>query len=179
MTQFLFPDNTVLCNFAAVDQLDLLKAVLGGRGRWTEAVAFEADNSARVLPALRALTESGWLDEPIEISDDSDVRQIERIRRAVFGGTEDKPLQHLGEAQTCHVIMNWTSFAGAWWISDDREALRYARFQGITTRETVDLMNIAVVNGDIAARDAYDLMMAMADCGRFLRLPGSVEDLRL
>jgi hypothetical protein len=178
MTQFLFPDNTVLCNFAAVDRLDLLKAVLGGRGRWTEAVAFEAENSARVLPALRPLTETGWLDEPIEINDESEVQQVERIRRAVLGGTEGKPLQHLGEAQTCHVIMHWTSFAGSWWISDDKEALRYARFQGITTRETIDLMNIAVVDGDIAAGDAYDLMLAMADCGRFLRLPRSAEELQ-
>ncbi|MGH3277686.1 MAG: hypothetical protein ACRDNW_00920 [Trebonia sp.] len=41
MTEHLFPDNTVLCNFAAVNRLDLLKSVLGGRGRWTEAVAYE------------------------------------------------------------------------------------------------------------------------------------------
>lgn len=96
----------------------------------------------------------------------------------MFGGTEDRPLRHLGEAQTCYVIMNWASFAGSWWISDDKEALRYARFQGITTRETVDLMNTAVVNGEITARDAYDLMLAMADAGRGLRLPRSVDDLR-
>jgi predicted nucleic acid-binding protein len=178
MTESLFPDNTVLCNFAAVDRLDLLKVVLGGRGRWTEAVAYEAGKSARVLPALRGLAGSGWLDEAIEIADDCDVLAIERIRRAVFGGTEDEPLRHLGEAQTCHLILNWASFAGSWWISDDKEALRYARHQGITTRETIDLLNIAVVNGDIAARDAYDLMVAMADSGRCLRLPSSAEDLR-
>jgi hypothetical protein len=178
MIEFLFPDNTVLCNFAAVDRLDLLKAVLDGRGRWTEAVAYEATRSAGVLPALRTLAESGWLDEPIEISDESDVRQVELIRRAVFGGTEGTPLRHLGEAQTCHVILRWAAFAGSWWISDDREALRYARFQGITTRETIDLVNIAVVNGDIAACDAYELMLAMANSGRFLTLPSSAEDLR-
>ena len=28
MTEYLFPDNTVLCNFAAVDRLDLIKSVL-------------------------------------------------------------------------------------------------------------------------------------------------------
>jgi len=178
MTDFLFPDNTVLCNFAAVDRLDLLKAVLNGRGRWTEAVAHEAGKSARVLPALRCLPGSGWLDEPIEIVEERDVLAIERIRRAVFGGAEDEPLRHLGEAQTCHLILNWPAFAGSWWISDDREALRYARRQGITTRETIDLMNISVVNGDIAAREAYDLMLAMADSGRYLKLPRSAEDLR-
>jgi len=39
VSTFLFPDNTVLCNFAAVDRLDLLQAVLNGRGRWTPTVA--------------------------------------------------------------------------------------------------------------------------------------------
>ena len=53
MTDYLFPDNTVLCNFAAVNRLDLIKSVLDGRGRWTEAVAYEASRSASKLPALR------------------------------------------------------------------------------------------------------------------------------
>lgn len=38
----VFPDNTVLCNFAAVDQLSLLRNWLLDRGRWSEAVAAEA-----------------------------------------------------------------------------------------------------------------------------------------
>jgi hypothetical protein len=177
MSEFLFPDNTVLCNFATVDRLDLLKSALNGRGRWTEAVAYEASRSASFLPVLSDLAGCDWLDEPVEIVEDADIQAIERIRRAVFGGTDAMPLQHLGEAQTCHVILHWASFAGSWWISDDREALRYARFQGITTRETIDLMNIAVVNGEVAARDGFDLMMKMAESGRHLRMPASPGDL--
>jgi hypothetical protein len=176
MTEFLFPDNTVLCNFAAVDRLDLLKSVLDGRGRWTEAVAYEASRSSGALPSLRTLAADGWLGEAIEITDESNIQQINRIRRAVFGGTDTEPLKHLGEAQTCFVIQEWPEFAGSWWISDDREALRYARFRGITTRETIDLMSIAVVNGDLQTREGFDLMRQMVDCGRHLRLPGSAED---
>ena len=85
MTVFLFPDNTVLCNFAAVDRLDLLESVLNGRGRWTAAVAYEAQRSARYLPALAGLEEANWLDEPIEITDEADIRQVTSVRRAVFG----------------------------------------------------------------------------------------------
>lgn len=177
MTNFLFPDNTVLCNFAAVERLDLLKSVLAGNGRWTEAVAYEASRSARVLPALEELIDVGWLGDAIEIDDESDAQQINRIRRAVFGGTTDQPLKHLGEAQTCFVIKNWSAFSGSWWISDDREALRYARMQGITTRETVDLVSTAVVNGDVGAKDAFELMQQMASKGRVLKLPRSVADL--
>ena len=53
----------VLCDFAAVDRLDLLRSVLDGRGRWTEAVAYEARKSARYLPAL-AMLASGSRESP-------------------------------------------------------------------------------------------------------------------
>jgi hypothetical protein len=178
MTEHLFPDNTVLCNFAVVDRLDLLRSVLDGRGRWTEAVAYEASRSAAKLPSLRRLAAEGWLDEPVEITDPKDIRKIAQIRRAVFDGADDEPLKHLGEAQSCYVIKNWASFAGSWWISDDREALRYARFQNITTRETIDIMRMAVADGDISAPDAFGLMNQMADSDRYLRLPKSAEELR-
>jgi hypothetical protein len=178
MAEHLFPDNTVLCNFAAVDRLDLLKSVLGGRGRWTEAVAYEASRSAARLPPLLRLPSESWLDEPIEITNPEDVQTIARIRRAVFGGTDDQPLKHLGEAQTCHVIKNWPSFTGSWWISDDGDAIRYAKFQSITTRETIDIFSIAVADGDIGAAEAFGLMKQMAACDRHLRLPKSAEDLR-
>ncbi|WP_291414592.1 hypothetical protein [Actinophytocola sp.] len=129
------------------------------------------------MPALNGLLTDGWLGTAIEIDSEPDAREIERIRRAVFGGTENRPLRHLGEAQTCYVITNWSVFAGSWWVSDDRESLRYARAQQITTRETIDLVGIAVVDGDIEAGEAFTLMRQMADQGRRLRLPGSVADL--
>ncbi len=177
MTEFLFPDNTVLCNFAAVDRLDLLRSVLDGRGRWTEAVAYEATKSARVLPCLGQLVTDCWLGEAIEITHEAEIQQINAIRRAVFGGTDDEPLKHLGEAQTCFVISKWDEFTGSWWISDDREALRYARFRGITTRETIDLVSIAIVNGHVGTQEGFSLMRQMADQDRHLRLPASAADL--
>ena len=33
MTEAFFPDNTVLCNFASVDRVDLLLSASGGGGR--------------------------------------------------------------------------------------------------------------------------------------------------
>jgi hypothetical protein len=178
MTEFLFPDNTVLCNFAAANRLDLLKSVLGGRGRWTEAIAYEAKRSARYLPALAGLHKSGWLGKQIEITTELDVQNIEQLRRTVFGGTPEEPLKHLGEAQTCYVIRAWEEFAGSWWISDDRESLRYARRQGLITRETLDLVKIAVANDDMRAVDAFKMMTHMVNRGRRLRCPRTVADLR-
>jgi predicted nucleic acid-binding protein len=178
MTEFLFPDNTVLCNFAAVDRLDLLRTVLNGRGRWTGAVEYEASRSARHLPALDELVTGCWLGEAIEVSEESDIQRINQVRRAVFGGTDDNPFKHLGEAETCFVILEWPEFAGSWWVSDDRESLRYARSRGITTRETIDLVSIAVVDGDISAVEGSELLRLMSERGRFLRLPNAAADLQ-
>jgi hypothetical protein len=96
VTTYLFPDNTVLCNFTSVDRLDLLQTVLNGRGRWTSAVAYEASRSAQLMPALNSIAVDGWLGEPIEITSDADIRRVNQVRRAVFGGTDEEPLKHLG-----------------------------------------------------------------------------------
>lgn len=179
MSVYFFPDNTVLCNFAAINRLDLLKAVLEGRGRWTAAVAYEASRSANHHPDLSDLPAEGWLGEPIEIDQDADIQQINLVRRVVFGGTEDNPLKHLGEAETCHIILNWNEFTGSWWISDDRDALDYARRQGITTRETIDLMATAAVAGAVTAQEGFELMLKMVERDRHLRLPVRPSDLLL
>ncbi|MFC5823693.1 hypothetical protein [Nonomuraea insulae] len=123
MTWYWFPDNTVLCNFAAVDSLALLQQILRERGRWTEAIAFEATRSARFYPDLGKVANDGWLGDPIEIDNPLEAGQVERIRRAVFGGSPREPLKHLGEAQTCHVIRHWEACSGSFWITDDRDAL--------------------------------------------------------
>ncbi len=87
-----FPDNTVLCNFAVVDSVQLLESVLDGRGRWTTAVAFEAQRSAAYIPRLRDVTAGGWLGEPVEITDSREQELVDRVRRSVFNGPQESPL---------------------------------------------------------------------------------------
>ena len=59
MSAHLVPDNTVLCNFAAVHQLELLAALLDGRGRWTEAVAHECLLSSNYYSDLASVRSDG------------------------------------------------------------------------------------------------------------------------
>ncbi|MFG2560295.1 hypothetical protein [Streptomyces sp. NPDC048496] len=173
-----FPDNTVLCNFAAVDRLSLLEKILDGRGRWTQAVAAEAQQSTRYWPRLRRVTEDGWLGDPIEIDDPAETALVDRMRRVVFGGSPSRPLQHLGEAETLVIIGHRGELADSVWITDDGEAGRYARRKGIRVKNTVDLMREAVVGGLIVAGDGYRLLIAMETAGRNLRgVPQSPEDL--
>ncbi|MFG2270675.1 hypothetical protein ACGFNY_13030 [Streptomyces chartreusis] len=163
-----FPDNTVLCNFAAVDRLPLLEKLLEGRGRWTEAVAHEAQQSARYLPRLRDIMALGMLGEPITITDVEEIAEVDRVRRAVFGGVASAPTKHLGEAETCVLIVRRPEFRDSVWITDDRSAGSYARRRGITTKETFDLMNEAVVGGLASAVDGHELLRRMVAAGRHL-----------
>lgn len=177
MTIYWFPDNTVLCNFAAVNELLLLRRILDERGRWTDAVAQEAHKSTSTFPVLRSVREDGWLGEPIEVSKKNEVEEIHTIRRVVFGGGSDKPTQHLGEAQTCYIIRSWPNLAGSHWITDDRDAYDYARFQGITARRTADLMSEAIQCGYLTQQAAYEMMQKMVAADRGLWLPPSASDL--
>lgn len=176
MAVAVFPDNTVLCNFASVRRLDLLRDWLRGRGRWCEAVAYEASRSASVLTQLTTIVDEGWLGDPIEL-DDREAAAVDRIRRVVMGGDPARPLQHLGEAQTCHMIRTIAEFAGAWWVSDDRDAVEFARHQGITTYRTVNVMQMIVADGDLTAEQALALMRDMLAAGRGLFVPDGVQEL--
>jgi predicted nucleic acid-binding protein len=173
----IFPDNTVLCNFAAVKRIDLLEVFLRGRGRWTDVVAAEAARSVRFLPDLQKAVDQNWLGEPIEINDTDAIRRVDVIRRGVFGGTPDKALQHLGEAQTIYLIQNVSEYSAATWVTDDAEALRYARHRGLFTKDTADLFAEAVSMGDISADVAWHLMQQMLDECRSLRVPITSADL--
>lgn len=178
MAPAVFPDNTVLINFVTVGRLDLLEAWLRGRGRWTQAVSAEAWASAVFHPGLANLHADGWLGEPIEIDEPGAVRDVERLRRNVFGGMDDAPRQHLGESQTCYLLTRVPEWAGSWWVSDDRDSLEFAKHKGITTLDTPGVAAHIVADGDLSAQQAYDMLRQMVDLGRDnVRLPKEPEDL--
>ncbi|WP_371515869.1 hypothetical protein [Kitasatospora sp. NBC_01300] len=169
-----FPDNTVLCNFASVSRLDILENVLSGRGRWTEAVAYEAKRSSRYLPALDPPDVSRWLGDPIEVDDPE---TVERIRQGVFFGSPSDPLKHLGESETLHVINTRVEFKEATWISDDKASLDLARHRGIPTMRTKDVMAVACVGFIVSQQEGFALLQQMVTNGRSIRLPATADDL--
>lgn len=179
MAVLVFPDNTVLCNFACIARTDALVAHLRGRGRWVEAVAHEASQSAGHLPDLALLIGDGSaLGEPIRIEDPADITAIERLRRVVFGGTADRPLQHLGEAQTCHLLQTDPQLRESTWVTDDRDAYRYAVHQGLTARTTVDLVRAMVADSDLTAPAAHQMLLAIDELRPGLDIPARPDDLR-
>lgn len=178
MAGAVFLDNTVLCNFGAISRLDILRDWLGGRGRWTEAVAEEARRSAGHLAGMASLHDDGWLGEPLVIEGDEPVDQVERMRRHVFGGPSTQPLKHLGEAQTLWVMKHDATYREARWVSDDLDALEFARYQGFLAYDTCDVMRMVVADGDLTATLAFSVLTAMCDAGRDgVRLPDRAADL--
>lgn len=177
MNRYWFPDNSLLCNFAAVERTDLLKAEFIGRGRWTAAVAYEAERSAAFLADLQQVIDEAWLGEPVETTE-VEAEVVERIRIAAFGGTPDKPLQHLGEAETCHVLRTRAEFSEAVWMTDDRAAYDYGQRSGLTTWSTRTLVEHMITNGDLTAQSGYDLLKLMEDANRYVhRMPGNPNEL--
>ena len=168
-------DNTVFCNFGAVGRMDLLEIALHGRGRVTEAVQGEMEDSACILSGVQAAIGAPWLGSAVKILEGR--VHVERLRRDVFGGSGKKSRQHLGEAESCYLLLEDPRFDGAWWASDDRDSLDYARDNGIVTRETMDLVAEAVRAGAITPGDAITLMRSMAGAGRHPRQPVSIEEL--
>lgn len=176
MVTTVFPDTTVLCNFAAVQRMDLLEGWLRGRGRWTAAVRYEVGRSRAYLPGLASVIARGWLGETVEM--DGHEEAIEGVRQGVFGGLPEEPLKHLGEAQTCFLIRNVPEYADAWWVTEDGDAYAYGKRTGMQTLHTLGVMQAIVADGDLTAQAALGLMRAMEAADRnLLCMPKDASEL--
>lgn len=175
MTEYVLVDNTVLCNFAAVGRLDLLEAALEGRCRVTAAVNQEMERSVPEVPGLIAAVGAAWLGDPIVVDDDNG--NIKRWRQGRLRGTKHHPLEHLGEAESCHVLERWPRFRDSWLATDDRSAIRVARQQGIVVGLTQDLVAMAVRSGTATPEEGLDVITDMEQEDRNPRRPASIEEL--
>jgi len=57
VAKLLFPDNTVLINFALINRMDLLERLANGNGHWCATVASECTRSSREA-GLEALADA-------------------------------------------------------------------------------------------------------------------------
>lgn len=103
MAILLFPDNTVLINFAIINRMDLLERLANGNGRWCATVASECGLSAREpdlgpLAVAGAVFGSPWFPDAAE-------HQDARLLRQELASPGDHPHQHLGEAETLSIMI--------------------------------------------------------------------------
>lgn len=174
---YWFPDNSVIVSFSVIDRLPLLKTVLHGRGRVVEAIAAEIERSKGHTPNLYSLDIQEWFDQPIVVDDRTSQAAIERIRKDQFGGTSADYLEHLGESQTLFVMRSRPEFQSSIWITEDRQAYKFAKGQGLTAHDTFDVLHELVAMMEITADQAFDIAGQILDSDQpMLRPPSSWRD---
>jgi predicted nucleic acid-binding protein len=140
VAQLLFPDNTVLINFALINRMDLLERLANGHGRWCATVAAECAQSASVA-GLEALNDAhGIFGPPLYPENPSERIDVQTFRREL-AQPGDPIWQHLGEAETL-AIMTRRSVEG-FLVTDDNDARRLARRHQVTVVSTWDLLRVA------------------------------------
>lgn len=141
--EHLFPDNTVLINFAIIEQVSLLEKILSGKGTWVAAVAAECELSVRtgLYPAELASV-SAMITETL-IPTRSEVIDARTIRNEIAAPYEPFPKSY-GEAQTLAIITKRDLSAIV--ITDDGGVGRYVADNKleVVVVSTTDILAMAV-----------------------------------
>jgi predicted nucleic acid-binding protein len=166
---FWFPDTTVLCNFAAVDRLDLLREFLGERGRWAQSVEAEVHLAVGHLPGLSVVIADAWFPTSIPADLPGEPERVQTFRRVRLFGDPAKPREHLGESETFVLIEGREEFRGSTFLTDDHEAFRVVGRLGVAVKDTWDVLAALVAWNSISAQEAFDITVAMEAAGRELR----------
>jgi hypothetical protein len=133
-----FPDNTVLNNFAIIHLMDELGDLIGDRGCWCATVAEECAKGAR-RPGLEDMAKADSIFGDPLYPDRAELTDTQVIRdRMLKPG--DRDTDHLGEAETIAIITR-RQLKG-FFVTDDRDAAREARAEGIKVVSTWDILRL-------------------------------------
>jgi predicted nucleic acid-binding protein len=139
----LFPDNTVLINFAYINRMDLLERLANGNGHWCASVASECHASA-AQPGLSALSHADEIFGPPWMPDTAELVDT-KILREELAKPGDHSRQHLGEAETLAIMVRRS--VNGFFVTDDNQAARLANRHGIKVATTWLLLKVAARRG--------------------------------
>lgn len=162
-SSFFFPDNTVLNNFATIQRMDLLGALIGGRGRWSATVRQECLDGARHPGLDQMLKATTIFGDPLypRGADHINIGLL-RDRMAEPG---DSLKKHLGEAETI-MIMTGQGFKGSFFVTDDTGAAREAKVEGIRVVSTWDILRLLVRGNRITVEEFHSYAVTLVDANR-------------
>lgn len=170
----IYFDTCTLSSFASVGRLSLLQRSYGHRATWTETVQWEVERGLGREPILQDVLDAGWLGEPVEIScSPRALKEISNIQRAL-GGVSARSTDHLGEAEIIFHLSNVET--DGVFATDDGFALDLARRRGIRCLESADILAECYAMGDVGCPEAYEVLCAMVDANRGVRLPSTHSD---
>ncbi len=140
MTTLLFPDNTVLVNFAHIKRCDVLQHIMVGRAAWCATVASECARSA-TEPGLDGMAAfAATLGDPLYPETPAEHLQV-RLLRDALAVPGDGPTKHLGEAETLAIILA-RGLEGTF-VTDDHGARRLAAVHEIRCYTTWDMLKLS------------------------------------
>jgi predicted nucleic acid-binding protein len=146
---YFFPDNTVLINFAIIEQMPLLRGLLLEKGTWVAAVAAECEQSARTGLYPLALGTAGAIMTETLVPTRTEMADARTIRNDIASANEPFPKSY-GEAQTLAIITRRNLSAIV--ITDDGGVGRYVKENSLDIRviSTTDLLALAVRSNRIS-----------------------------
>jgi predicted nucleic acid-binding protein len=147
MAVLLFPDNTVLINFATISRMDLLERLANGNGRWCATVASECTESANT-PGLGALVDARRIFGDPLYPQGAEYQDMLLLREEL-ASPGDPRHKHLGEAETLAIMLR--RHVNGFFVTDDAEARRLATKNGVQVVTTWRLLLVAVRNGWVDA----------------------------
>ena len=140
MSPLLFPDNTVLINFALLNRVDLLSRIANSNGRWCGTVAQECARSS-LEPGLGDLQQMPAIfGEPLRPETGAEHLDVTLLRVDLAQPGDGKHM-HLGEAETLAIMLR-RNLNGVF-VTDDKNASRFASSRGIRTATTWSLLKLA------------------------------------
>jgi hypothetical protein len=160
----VFPDTTVVRNFALLRRMDLLGDLVAGRAAWCATVAAECRAQARGdglqdMEMAPAIFGSPWFPHDAEHIDIT-------VLREELASPGDGPRQHFGEAET--IVLASTRSPGAIFVTDDRSAASVATARGLQAVKTADLLRIAIRTRRLEPDAGWGYAQTLRSHGRYL-----------
>jgi len=164
VSTLVFPDTTVVRNFALLHRMDLLHELVVGRAAWCATVASECHDQARGdgledMALASTIFGSPWYPHDAEHID-------VMVLREELAAPGDGPKQHLGEAET--IVLASTRSPGAIFVTDDRSAAAAATARGLRAVKTADLLRIAIRAAKLEADAGWGYVQTLRSHGRYL-----------
>lgn len=147
----MFPDNTVLVNFAHLNRIALL-GVIFPNNNWCATVRTECANSADATGLADLHNAPAVFGAPLypEGAEHVDTRVI----REAMTSPGDGPHKHLGEAETIAIVSRRR--IDAVFVTDDRSATEAALKDGIRVITTWQVLKFAYKAGHLTADEVWD-----------------------
>ncbi|OLT18807.1 hypothetical protein BJF80_14600 [Serinicoccus sp. CUA-874] len=175
----VFPDTTVLINFALCDQMELLAELVNGRASWTASVATECNDQAQDWDLPKMLDAHTIFGTPLVPNGTKEHLEITG-HQAYFRQPGDGPRKHLGESETLAIID--CRRIESVFVTDDRKVPDRAVSHNVQVHciTTWDLVRLAVRTKKCTTQTAMSMrevlmgqqrvhLQHVRDPGRFVR----------